>query len=462
MIDFISKLVLFIALISPGYLSAQNLADKWYTKVKVDREEQHYLIDIRTEENDLSGLIDDLSNANFRLPLDSVSINNANQVYIRHNGLNIEFEGTINPSGTRVEGTLQVGDSEIEALLSRRPQARRIQLINEAANYTSEEIHFTNQDGTRFSGTLSLPKGEEACPAVVLISGSGPQDRNSEILGHQPFAVLADHLASRGVAVLRYDDRGYGRSEGQFRPATSMDYAGDARGAVNFLKTYAGREFSHIGLLGHSEGGNIAPVVATQDSAISFMVLLAAPGVSNFQHYLTSLELIMKDYPETYDRDFPFFAMVYRDMATIKNPIALERSLNQRFTRITSQMTEEELAPYGGAESYIESQVSYHSSEWYRHYLQFDVTPYLTKLSIPVLALNGNLDRSVESTQNLTGIERTLKRAGNNEVTVVELENVNHFFQVSTDDKIESVYFNEETFSEEALQIIADWMKQFE
>lgn len=454
--------LLLLVLLSAQTMMAQGVAEKWYAKVDLDGREQHYLFDIRTQENGLGGLIDDLTNANFRLPLDSVSLDNANQVYIQHNGLNIVFEGSINPLGTRIEGNLRVGDSEMEAFLSRRPQATRTQLIDETANYTSEEVSFTNQDGTRFSGTLCLPEGEEACPVVVLISGSGPQDRNSEILGHQPFAVLADHLASGGVAVLRYDDRGYGRSEGQFRPATSMDYAEDARGAVHFLKTYAGRDFSHIGLIGHSEGGNIAPVVATQDSAVNFVVLLAAPGVSNYEHYLTSLDLIMKEHPETYDRDFPFFALVYRDMAFTKNPVRLKQTLRQRFTGITEQMTEEELEPYGGKDSYIESQVSYHSSEWYRHYLQFDVTPYLKQLHIPVLALNGDLDTSVESSQNLAGIDQTLKRAGNNDVTVVELENVNHFFQVSTDDKIESVYFNEETFSEEALQIIADWMKQFD
>ncbi|MEM6395992.1 MAG: alpha/beta fold hydrolase [Bacteroidota bacterium] len=454
--------IFLLFLISFSSLQAQSIADKWYAKIDMDGEDKHYVFDIRSIANGYEGLLDDINNALFRLPLDSVSVSETNEVYILHKGFGLVFQGEVAANGASINGTMEIISSESEAVLSRTPQVKRTQLIKKKKDYTEEEVNFSNSEATRFSGTLSLPEGSDPCPAVVLISGSGPQDRNSEILGHKPFAVLADHLASRGVAVLRYDDRGYGRSEGQFRPATSMDYADDAQGAVNFLKQYPNRNFSHIGLIGHSEGGNIAPVVASRDSAVNFLVLLAAPGVSNFEHYITSLDLILKAYPETYDRDYPFYLTVYRSMAQVKNPVRLKSSLRQKFTALSKQMTDEELDAFGSAESFVEARVERHTSTWYRHYLQFDVTPYLRRLQIPVLVLNGDLDTSVESTQNLSGIRTTLLQAGNDRVTTVELKNVNHFFQVSKDDKIESVYFNEETFSKEALEIISDWIDGLE
>lgn len=175
---------------------------------------------------------------------------------------------------------------------------------------------------------------------------------------------------------------------------------------------------------------------------------------------MVSLDLILNAYPETYDRDFPFFKAVYYDMATIVDKGTLKDSLQAKFSRISEEMSEEELVLYGGAENYINNQVDYHSSDWYHHYLQFDVTPYLEKLKIPILALNGDQDDSVESKSNLNGMETTLRKAKHPNFETLELKNVNHFFQESDNNSIESVYFNEVTFQVAALEKIVDWINK--
>ncbi|MEO0340271.1 MAG: alpha/beta fold hydrolase [Bacteroidota bacterium] len=444
----------------PTISSAQDIGGKWYAKATIDNTDAHYLFDIRKNAETYYGLVDLLSERKFRLDLDSVEFKNDRKVSIVQKGLQLRFEGKYRRKKNEIKGRLYKRGASYKLMLTRNPQAKRNQTISLPLPYESQEVHFFNQDSTRFVGTLTMPKGQNTMSAVVLISGSGPQDRNSEILGHKPFEILADHLSRNGVAVLRYDDRGYGASEGRFRPATSMDYAYDALGAVQFLQNYQTKTFSNIGLIGHSEGGNIAPVVATMSPVVDFLVLLAAPAPSNYESYLVSLDLILKEYPETYDRDFPFFKSVYKDMATIEDKATLKDSLQAKFARIAELMEEEEFIDYGGKENYIKGQVSYHTSDWYHHYLRFDLRPYMMQLDIPILALNGDKDDSVPSKFNLNGIAEACKAAGNQKCKTVELTDVNHFFQVSTDSKIENVYFNEETFSKRALEEITKWLKQ--
>ncbi|MEN0006600.1 MAG: alpha/beta fold hydrolase, partial [Bacteroidota bacterium] len=451
-------LLLIVQLSSLQTAAAQDILGRWYSKVQLDTQEVHYLFDIRKNAATYAGYLDLPSIGNFRIPLDSVGFAGEQAVF-SHNSLAMRFSGKLDPLKDEIAGYLTNDQRTYPLTLSRHPQAKRSQTIELPLSYQQEEVYFYNKDSIRFAGTLTLPRDVASPPVVVLISGSGPQNRDSEILGHKPFAVLADYLSRRGVAVLRYDDRGYGASQGQFRPATSKDYAFDALGAVQFLKNYPNKTFSKIGLAGHSEGGNIAPVVATMDSSVQFLILLAAPGTSNFYSYLVSLDLVLKDYPETYDRDFPFFKSVYEDMAYISDKATLKDSLQSKFERIAKLMAEEEFTIYGGKEGYIASQVGYHTSDWYHYYLQFDMTDYLMQLDIPILALNGNRDISVEAIFNLNGIAQTLTKAGNQQFETVILKDVNHFFQSSKDDKIESVYFNEETFSKVALEKMIQWIR---
>ncbi len=438
----------------------QDNLGRWYSKTTLNQEEVHYLFDIRKHQGTYIGYLDIPSDNRFRVALDSISVLNGNQVFIQHEQLDLLFTGYINSEKLEISGKVSKDSLSNSLILSRAPQVSRTQIIEKPLPYVSKDVFFYNKDSTRLAGTVTIPKNGDQLKAVVLISGSGPQDRNEEILGHKPFAVLADHLTRQGIVVLRYDDRGYGQSEGQFRPATSRDYADDVLGAVQFLKNYEDVPISTIGLIGHSEGGNIAPMVATIDPTVSFLVLLAAPAPSNLQSYLVSLDLILKEEPENYDRDYPLFKSVYEDMARIENKEVLRDSLQTKFERLMTLMSEEELAEYGGAETYLKSLVNYHTSDWYHYYLRFNVASYLKELKIPILALNGDKDTSVEADFNLTGIETVLENSGNTQYETMKLGNVNHFFQVSNDAKIESVYFNQETFSKVALVKIGKWIKE--
>lgn len=441
-------------------LNSQDISGRWYSKTSINKEVFHFLFDIRKTDKSFIGYIDIPSHNSFRIPIDSISYTNSGEIEIIHNGLDFMYAGKFDIEVNTIEGNVKKDGFTNSLHLSRNPQVNRSQIIKEPVPYLSKEIYFYNRDSTRFAGTITFPKGRKTSKAVVLISGSGPQNRDEEILGHKPFKILADYLTRKGIVVLRYDDRGYGKSEGNFRPATSLDYSYDVLAAVKYLKDFKEVSISKIGLIGHSEGGNIAPVVATMDSSINFLILLAAPGSSNLRSYLVSLDLILKEHPETYNRDFPFFKSVYEDMATIKDKKMLRDSLESKFKLLVNLMDEEELSIYGGQDEYVISQVNYHTSDWYHYYLQFDVTEYLRKLKIPILSLNGDKDNSVESTYNLNAIEKTLKESGNRQYEIVELQNVNHFFQVSKDAKIESVYFNEETFSKVALNKIGEWIKR--
>ncbi|GAB5550451.1 MAG: alpha/beta fold hydrolase [Saprospiraceae bacterium] len=439
---------------------AQNTLGRWYSKITINDTVRHYLLDFRVDDLGYAGYLDIPSSNTFRIRLDTVGLDDQDSVYFSHSGLNLSFKGRLNENTALIQGAFSVEDHIGDLMFSRKPQVSRTQIIDEPLPYHIHDIYFYNSENTRLAGTLSLPKDQKEFPVVVLISGSGPQNRDEEILGHRPFGILADYLTRQGVAVLRYDDRGYGESEGQFRPATSLDYTDDALAAVQYLESNYAQQITQIGLVGHSEGGNIAPVAATRNPNIDFLVLLAAPGLSNYESYLVSLDIILQAYPETYDRDFPFFKSVYYDMATISDKAILKDSLQAKFSRITKLMSEEELLIYGGADNYIKGQVDYHTSDWYHYYLQFDVTPYLANLEIPILALNGDQDDSVESKSNLRGIKETLIKAGNLNFETVELKNVNHFFQESDNNSIESVYFNEVTFQIAALEKIAAWISQ--
>ncbi|WP_224484717.1 alpha/beta hydrolase family protein [Robertkochia aurantiaca] len=436
---------------------SQEPTGKWYFKTHSNGSEKHYILDL-PKQKESSAYLDLPSDKIFRLELDSIIFQDQ-EIYLAHKGMNLAITGIYTHNTDQIHAVLKRDTFQDSIILSRNPAAERIQTIKKPIPYRSEEISFYNSDHTKLTGTITYPIENNSQKAVILISGSGPQNRDSEILGHKPFKILADHLTRKGITVLRYDDRGYAKSEGKFRPATTEDYADDVIGAINFLKKYDKVSIGSIGLIGHSEGGNIAPMVAANRKDIEFIVLLAAPGTSNYESYLVSLDLLLKDYPETYDRDFELYKSVYKDMSEISKKEILKDSLTSKFRRYANVLDEEEVSMYGGIDSFVNGQIEAHTSEWYHYYLQFDVTKYLEQLKIPILALNGDRDISVEADFNLNGIERTLNRSGNKSFKTIKLRDVNHFFQSSEDDKIENVYFNKETFSKEALGLIAEWIQ---
>jgi len=381
------------------------------------------------------------------------------------------FEGDLSPDGKTLEGKWAQGGVEIPLSLERTEEAiqppARPQEPKPPYPYDEEEVRFTNpQGGHILAGTLTLPAEGAPFPAVVLVTGSGAQDRNETVMGHKPFLVLADYLTRHGIAVLRYDDRGTAQSGGDFASATSEDFASDALAAVAFLKARSDIAGNEIGVIGHSEGGLIAPMVATRSSDVAFIVMMAGPGVPGEEILLEQGAAIARAGGATEEEAIrrnqelqkEFFAIIAQE----PDPAAAEVRLREAMKASLDSMSPEERSAAGvtgdNEEQVIQNEVRQVNSPWFRFFLTYDPEPVLRQVKVPVLALNGSLDLQVPPYQNLPVIEHALQEGGNRNATVVELPGLNHLFQHATTGSPTEYTGIEETIAPVALKTISDWI----
>jgi pimeloyl-ACP methyl ester carboxylesterase len=347
-----------------------------------------------------------------------------------------------------------------------KPVMKRPQEPGGPLPYRVEEVVFQNIDaGIRLAGTLTFPPSEGTFPAVLLLSGSGPQDRNELVFGHRPFLVLADYLTRRGIAVLRVDDRGVGGSTGKFDDATAVDYASDAIAGVTYLKSRKEIDHELIGLVGHSEGGMIAPMVAVQSPDIAFLVLIASPGLAikemEFSEQARTLkakgagdDLIMRNRA----LQESLFAVI--DQEADGNVVQDEFTsiITEYFKGLSEQDRKVTEISEKSLESYIQDKFKRLHSPWFRYYLPYDPGTVLQKVTCPVLAVNGEKDVQVTPNENLREIMRALKAGGNKNYTVKELPGLNHLLQTAETGNISEYGKIEETMSPAALKMIGDWI----
>lgn len=328
--------------------------------------------------------------------------------------------------------------------------------------YTAEDVTFRNSaEGFDLAGTLTLPEGTGPFPAVVLISGSGAQDRDETLLGHKPFLVIADHLTRNGIAVLRYDDRGVGKSKGNMMNATSMSLAGDAEAAVTYLLSRPEIDKKMIGLAGHSEGALIAPIVASRNGNIAFIVSLAGPGVKGYDIIIRQTRDIQmasgipeKDIEETIRTNGKLFEMV---MAEADQRKVAKNAMEWYNKDLDAKGATPEERKTMMAQ-FTQGLVSV-NSPWFRHFLAAEPAEYWSKVKVSVLALNGEKDLQVSAEVNLPAIKASLKKAKNRKVTIKSMPGLNHLFQHCTTGSPAEYASIEETISPEVLQIITDWIK---
>ena len=342
------------------------------------------------------------------------------------------------------------------AFLLNRPQEPKLPFT-----YTSEDVTFRNDKANfELAGTLTIPMGEGPFPAAVLITGSGSQNRNEELLGHKPFLVIADYLSRNGIAVLRYDDRGVGKSKGTPLNATSADFASDAEAAFFYLISRKEINPGSIGFAGHSEGGLIAPIVASGNSGIAFIVSLAGPGV-------TGEEII-----HTQNLDISTISGI--DSKEIKESISINKKLFAVLKKETDNkaaqdkiaavykkiLTKKKKSPedIDAAVKQLNASLNPVSYNWFRYFLFSDPASYWKKVKCPVLALNGDKDLQVAAAVNLPAIEKAVKSGGNLSVKTMSFSDLNHLFQHCKTGLPAEYGEIEETFSPEVLQIIADWI----
>jgi pimeloyl-ACP methyl ester carboxylesterase len=328
--------------------------------------------------------------------------------------------------------------------------------------YSSRDVTYTNpaEDNT-LAGTLTVPPGTGPYPAAILITGSGSQDRDETIFAHKPFWVIADYLSRRGVAVLRVDDRGIGGSDGVRAGLTTADFAGDVAAGVAFLRAQTDIDGDRIGLIGHSEGGLIAPMVAAEDPDIAFLVLLAGTGVDGTQVLRLQNELLLRAAGASEDdiaSQLALQAPLWEAMASGADEEVLDARLSalldHQLLRVPADQREQaRVSAFATAKAQT-------SSLWFRFFLNADPAEYLEQVHVPVLAVNGSLDLQVDADQNLPAIEAALARGGNDDVTIQRFDGLNHLFQHATTGLVAEYGVIEETLAPEVLAFVADWVMQ--
>lgn len=418
----------------------------------------------------LSATVDSPDQSAFGIPCDTVATA-GNSLSIEMNSLKANYNGKLINDST-IEGTFTQGASFTLHLKRGNKvvvEIKRPQTPQPPFPYKTEEVEYDNKDKSlRFGATITIPNGNGPFPAALLITGSGPQNRDEEILGHKPFAVLADHLTRKGYIVLRVDDRGIGKTSGNFETATSADFANDVNAGVDYLLQRPEVNSKKIGLIGHSEGGMIAPMVASSRKDIDFIVLMAAPGIP-----ITTLmteqnaailrtagigENAVASYSILYSKILQH-ATAAKDTATLLDN--LRKSITE-WSGITDKniLLDLGLDDPAARESMASTIAHTMASPWFRYFLAFNPAPYLEKLQVKTLVINGDRDIQVISSSNLKGIRESLKKSKAKQVEIKEFPGLNHLFQECKTCKLEEYGQLEQTISPVVLESITDWLKK--
>lgn len=330
--------------------------------------------------------------------------------------------------------------------------------------YFSEDVKFVNQiDDITLAGTLTFPEKGNNFPAVILISGSGGQNRNEELLGHKPFLVISDYLTRNGIAVLRFDDRGIGESEGNHTAATTEDFVKDVLAGVEYLMTRKEIDKAKIGLIGHSEGGLIASVAAVKSSDVAFIVMMAGPGIPGDSILILQGELIQRAEgvpEEEIQKSVIIQREIFSLVKQIYNDDELKAKIEEKFRNEYATMSEDEKNKLGDPKNYLDTQLKTLTSPWFEFFIRYNPEPVLEKVKCPVLAINGQNDLQVPAKQNLSAIESALIKGGNKNFEIKMLPELNHLFQTSETGAVSDYGQIEETISPLALESMLIWIKK--
>jgi pimeloyl-ACP methyl ester carboxylesterase len=462
-------IVSILLLLQP--LSAQNLTNKpslagsWLGKIAVSALEIRIIFNLSIIEQDsLIATLDSPDQGVKGVKLGRVILD-GNKLTIQAAAMLAEYNGTI-VNDTVIEGTwMQSGQSFPVNLVKLKGEytVTRPQEPTPPFPYISEDVTFMNDGvGIKLAGTLTYPKGDGPFPAIILITGSGGQNRNEELLGHKPFLVISDFLTRKGYAVLRYDDRGIAKSGGNYAIATSADFATDAEAAFKYLSGLSIVNNKTIGLMGHSEGSLISSIVASRNGEIAFIISLAGPGLTGENIVLSQSEVISKlsgisagEIELNQKINKKLYRIIIKETndqkAEEKVLATYKKELEKRKTSASDiQIAVAQLKATSGARIY----------PWFRYFLATDPSIFWKKVKCPVLALNGEKDTQVAWEANLNAIKEDLISGGNNSVTTVHFPGLNHLFQQCNTGLPKEYGEIEQTFSPEALEAINSWLNE--
>jgi len=388
-------------------------------------------------------------------------------VYFEIKVINGHYSGKFNDDKNKIEGEWIQNGATFPLVLEKIDKVEEIKRPQEPKKpypYNEEEITFENKEiGITLAGTFTYPKEGKNFPAVVLVSGSGPQNRDEELLSHKPFLVWSDYLTKNGIAVLRFDDRGFGKSTGNFGSAITQDFVTDALSAVNYLKGRKEVDVKKIGIIGHSEGGLIAPIAANKSNDVSFVVLAAGTSVPGNEIILLQSELISRKAgtsEEEIKKTLDITRKTYEIILNIEDSAEAVQKINVLWEEYYQALSDSEKNKPENSKEFMEQQKKTIFSPWFRYFLKFDPRTELVKLKIPVLAFFGENDLQVAPSQNKDEMEKALEKSNSKNYKVVVLPGLNHLFQESETGSPTDYAKIEQTTSPKMLELMTGWIKE--
>jgi len=417
----------------------------------------------RAADGSLTGTLDSVDQGAMGIPISKVT-EDGRSLLIEIKAVGATYGGQWSADGSEITGVFHQHGFDLPLTFRRGPlpELARPQNPKKPYPYDVEDVVYDNpKTGNRLAGTLTLPRSPGPHPAVLLIPGSGAHDRDETILGHKPFLIIADFLTRRGLAVLRVDDRGVGKSTGSMQGATTVDLAGDARASVDFLKSRKDLDPHQIGLIGHSEGGIIAPMLAAESSDIAFIVMLGGPAVTGeeiivAQQYLMNRAMGMPEAAAEQSREVE--RLVLDVVRQEPDGAVASRKIHEGIQKMSVGLPEDQRRLLNEAADAVDKQMATLTSPWYRAFLNYDPRPALEKVKVPVLAMSGSLDLQVPPHQNLPVIAAALETAGNPDYQIVKLPRLNHLFQTAQTGAPAEYGRIEETFEPVALEVMGEWI----
>ena len=441
------SLLLFVVLQSQAQIEGY-----WKGQIDLGTMKLEMAFNITAIENGYVTTLDVPAQGAFDFPVDE-TIFQDKRLQLTMSAMDASFSGTLKEGIIEGEFTqrgmtfpLNLAKAEKKVQKKTRPQDPQPPF-----DYHIEEVTFVNEkEGNTLVGTLTIPKGEGPFPAMVLVSGSGQQDRDEELMNHRPFWVIADYCTLHGIAVLRYDDRGIGGSTGEVENATSMDFSYDAEAAFDYLRNRKEINASKVGILGHSEGGVINFMVSARRPEVAFLVSLAGPSVNGIE--------VLKEQQ----------AAILRASGMSEEMVQFNGNANAQMFDIIEASNDREEADsllrqlvkgWGYNEELTEQTVAQMTVPWMYYFLKYDPTEAIVKTNCPALLLNGSKDLQVIASQNLPGYEKIIAEYGKTNLILRELPDLNHLFQHCETGSPNEYFEIEETISPEVLELIVGFVK---
>jgi hypothetical protein len=469
-------LVAAVVVCFAGQLKAQDVTGSWIGAIPVSGIKLHLVFNVKKVDTGYTATFDSPDQKAFGIGCSSIKVKKDSLfigIAIIHGSYSGIFAGK-----DSINGTFQQGAAKLPLGIKRISEAEKNSLSKDKIRpqtpkppygYHSEEVEYDNADKSlHYGATFTRPEGDGKYPAVIIISGSGTQDRDGTMLGHKPYWVLADYLTKNGIAVLRVDDRGAGKSSlgADINNKTSIDFSHDVETSLNYLETRPDVDKKHLGLIGHSEGGMIAPMVAARRKDVAFIVLWGGPGISGAQILAEQSALGLKEKGldsvsvEAYKKlHFSILSL----FATSATQADLDQQIPPVFEAWKKNQTQNTLntlnIPNSTMDNILKSYDTMFNFGWLRFFISYDPATGLSKVKCPVLAINGEKDTQVNATENLGRIKTVLTKSGNKDFEVEAIPGLNHLLQTANTGDVSEYEGISETMSPVALNIICRWIK---